>query len=299
MRKFIKTIFVLIFPVVVLCVIALGVEIHVYRMAMRQPDCTIGIIGDSRVQCNVNPEFFPGLANFGQRTSQSMVWKAKLETILALNPQITTFIIELSPICYMRRADKTADERARFTRGHIPATILLDIVNTKEMGGLPSSGMSRNFIRGVLFPFLSRCLSFSEKSPLQEGYYPLHGKVQKSQRNMGYGGGGAFSMPKDEKNLIRKDIKEIISVLKSHKIRIVLMTAPVWPYEDAQLLSDKEWDFFASQMEDLCRCYGCKWVNYRKSIPDDEFWADSGHLNVEGAGRFTRMIKSDYDAGKW
>ena len=62
---------------------------------------------------------------------------------------------------------------------------------------------------------------------------------------------------------------------------------------------DEEWEFFESEMRDLCKRYGCSWVDYSKSIPEDDYWADVGHLNVRGAERLTRLMKVDHDTGKW
>jgi len=297
MKKFVTTVLRMTLPVLMVCGVALWTEWQVFRSSVRKPDCAIGLIGDSRPACGVNEAYFPGLANFAQRASQSMVWRAKLSVILEENPQLKEFIIELSPASYLRMADKPVDVRASFYRGHIPAAILLDIMRTNEMGGWPSSGVARHFVQGVLQPFFCRVVTHSKKSDLQDNYYPLDRNVTDTD----WWKGGAmvkpsttFAVPENASTGVKREVEDSIRLLQLRGIRVTLLTVPFLPYEDDRLLVDGQWPFFESEMKSLCEFYNCKWLNYRRAMPNVEDWADSGHLNTKGAEKFTR---SWY--GKW
>ena len=137
MKRFVFCVVIFLLPLVVLSLAAVGVEWSCFRKAVRCPDAWIGVIGDSHPTCAINPKgHFPGLANFAQVTSQPMVWRAKLSVILEENPKLEAFLIEVWPGCYYRQTADNAQGRARYVRGFIPETAVLDVMRTNEMGGI-------------------------------------------------------------------------------------------------------------------------------------------------------------------
>lgn len=295
MKKFLFTLFWMVLPVILLCSTALFVEWQIFVRSLRAPDCTIGIIGDSRPACGVDPRYYPGLANFAQVTTQSMVWRAKLPVILRENPQIKKFFIELSPRSFFRMPNASALERARFSRGHIPEIILLDVMKTQAMGGLPADSVARNYIRGVIFPFLRRCVTLSSSSALRGGYNELNGRVRETEwwKNGAKVESGLYSAPSGSSTLLKKDVEDLITFLQEKGIEVALVTVPYWPYERERMYQESDWEFFDKEMAELSSRYHCIYKSYRDTVLADECWADPGHLNKAGAEIFTRIFFQD------
>lgn len=293
MKKFLHAGFLFVLPPLLLFLAATAVEWHCFRRALRCPDCTVGLIGDSHPQCAVDPAAgFPELANFAQRTSKPMVWRAKLPVILDENPQIKTFLIEISPENYFGSAGEPPSVRARFTRGHIRATSLLDIMKTREMGGLPNVDFSRNVLRGIVFPFVARCVTKSEKSALQEGFYPLDHFVKETPW---WGDGGVVKKPDfvllpPTQNQNRREIEDCIRLLQDRNVQPVLLTCPLWAYWKERAVPADVWDRFVLEMHELAKAHGCPWIDMSESVPDDAMWADATHLNRQGAACYTVLL---------
>lgn len=293
MKKFVEMILLFGAPLIFFAVVPTLVEWQVFRKAVRHPQAHIGIIGDSHAACGVSPEFFPELANFAQRASQPMVWRAKLGVVLDENPQIDTFVIELWTGVLTRDAEKCSKDRAHFVRNHIPANVLLDIFRTNEMGGLPDDNLGRNYILGVLLPFLKRCCTWSTVSTLQDNYYRLDRQLADSQW---YKNGAVMEpdswghAPAYSETPVRAEIEDILRELTRRKIKPILLTMPFWAPARNQLHTKADQEWFANEMKDLCRKYSCKWYDMSDAVPEVENWADNSHLNALGAERYTKLL---------
>lgn len=293
MNQFIKNILIFIFPIAFFATVPSVLEWSMFKAAVRKPQATIGIVGDSHAACGVNPEFFPELANFAQRASQPMVWRAKLGVILDENPQIDTFIIELWTGVLTRDAEKDSKARAHFVRNHIPANILLDVFRTKEMGGLPDDNLGRNFIKGVLCPFFKRCVTGSRDSTLQDNYYRLDRQLADSSW---YKKGAKLDpdswghAPAHSDTPVRAEIEDILAELNRRHVKPILLTMPFWAPARNQLHTPADQAWFAREMQDLSRKYGCPWINMVDELPELENWADNSHLNAKGAERYARLL---------
>ena len=160
MKKFLFVGFSFITPVIVLCVTASLVEWNIFRRDVRWPDRHIAVCGDSLIGAGINFEQWPEIINFGQGTTQPVVWRAKLGVWLDENPQIDTFIVQMWSGILTRDIGRTSTDRAQFSRGWAPSITLLDVFRRHEMGGLPKSGFARNFIRGPVCQFLRRLSRF-------------------------------------------------------------------------------------------------------------------------------------------
>lgn len=291
MKTFLTKITLLFLPIVTIVVVSFFVESAIFKESLRYPDCTIGLIGDSHPQCAVNEALIPGLANFAQRTSQPMVWKAKLGQILKANPQLTTFIIELWPDVYLKSPMDPAEKRARFTRGFFPSTILLDLLEAEDMGGVPASGFGRSFIDGIIYPFVKRCFSFSNKHQLQEGFFGLDNIMPQEKRNDHNSQAQELSVPQIQLTVVRQEIESIIEECQANGLKVVILTTPLlknW----CDAVSEDVWAYFNAEMRDLSQKYGLVWLDYSMWPIEDNEWADPGHLNVTGANRFSEHLRS-------
>lgn len=295
MKKFLLTVLVFMVPIAFFSIVPSIVEWKVFLASIRYPSATIGIIGDSHSACGVNPEFFPELANFAQRASQPMVWRAKLGVILDENPQIDTFIIELWSGVMLRQAEKDSKYRARFFRNFVPESVLLDIFRTKQMGSLPDDNLGRNFIKGALLPFLRRCVTWSTVSALQDGYFRLD---QDLVNTKWYRDGAKLGpdewghVPSQSDTPVRREIEDILSELQRRHIRTVLLTMPFLSIVRNQFHTSDDQSWFENEIFELCQKYGCMRLNLIDELSDLENWADSGHLNAFGAERFSKLLRA-------
>lgn len=293
MKKFVFSVAIFLLPLIVLSLAAVGVEWSCFRKAVRCPDAWIGVIGDSHPTCAINPKgHFPGLVNFAQVTSQPMVWRAKLSVILEENPKLETFLIEVWPGCYYRQTSDNTQGRARYVRGFIPETAILDVMRTTEMGGLPDTDLTRNFIRGIIFPFVKRCTTGYSGSALMPDYSALDHKLHDSSwwKNGCKVQKGLFTPVPGERNPNRPEIEDCIRMCISKHVRPILLTTPILPRWRQEALPQEDWEAFETEMNDLCEKYNCQWLDLSDSVKDEELWADDGHLNIKGAAMFTDLL---------
>lgn len=293
MKKFLFQLLIFALPLIFLTVVPAVVEWRVFKAAIREPDKTIGLIGDSHAACGVDPQYFPQLANFATTASQPMVWRAKIGEILDANPQIRTFIIELWPGVMIRNAEKGSRSRAHYVRNFRPANILLDIWKSKEMGGWPEDGVGKNFINGVLLPCLKRCFTESRKSELYSGF---HGLDQKLVDTGWYKRGAVVKdswghKPSTDKTAVREEIEDILRILQSRNVKVVILTVPLWPHYKNNVHTDEDRDWFARQVSELCAKYDCRRIDLVDALPGIENYADDAHLNRLGAERATKLVE--------
>ena len=293
MKKFLKILILFLVPLVILAVVPTVVEWQVFRRAVRKPEATIGVIGDSHAACGINPAFAPQSANFAQRASQPMVWRAKLGVILDENPQIGTFMVELWTGVLTRDAEKDAKARAHFVRNHIPATALLDLYRTNEMGGLPDDNLGRNFIKGILLPFFKRPFMGFSTSALQDNYNRLDRRLVDSawyKKGAKEPADAWGHKPRRSKTPVRAEIEDILSELQRRHIKIVLLTMPFWAHARNQLHTPADQQWFENEMTELCKKYNAKRLNLIDEFQDLENWADDSHLNTVGTERCTKLL---------
>lgn len=300
MKKFLFLLLIFTFPLIILTVVPAVVEWSVYKAAIREPNKTIGLIGDSHAACGVDPRHFPQLANFATTASQPMVWGAKIDEILDANPQIGTFIIELWPGVMIRNAEKDSRSRAHYVRNFRPANILLDIWKSREMGGWPEDNIGKNFINGVLLPCLKRCFSGSRESELYTGF---HGLDQKLADTGWYKRGAVVKdswghKPQTDKTAVREEVEDILRILNSRNVKAVILTVPLWPHYKNNVHTDEDRDWFDCQVSELCAKYDCRRIDLVDALPEIENYADDAHLNRLGAERATKLLKKALDDGQ-
>jgi hypothetical protein len=93
------------------------------------------------------------------------------------------------------------------------------------------------------------------------------------------------------------DLKLLLKQLKTHNIKTILITPPVWSsysrYADSDRLRSNK-----KIIDDICSSLGCTYLNY---FTDDRFvkedFYDNDHLNYLGAEKFTKMLDKEIFGG--
>lgn len=295
MKKFLKTVFWLAAPVIVWCVTATVVEWQIFRRAVRQPQATIGITGDSLIHAGINPEFFPEIANFAQATTQPVIWRAKLDVLLDENPQINTFIIEMWSGILTKMWDLPSTDRAQFSRGWGPLITLYDIYRTKEMGGMPNQDFARNFIRGPLWVFLRRCRNWSWESELYPGYDEKDCLAEDTdwwKNGCVIPEGDWGTLPASPDNAINSELTDILDMLKARGIRIVILTPPLMKITQERVMPPEIRAYTERTIRRFVAAYDAIWINCLDDIPDSKCFQDAVHLNATGAEKLTRIVRN-------
>ena len=297
MKKFLTVLSIAVLPVALLCVAAVVVEWHVFRVKMRAPDAHIGILGDSLIGAGVNEKHWPEIANFAKGTTQPPVWLAKLDVILDENPQIDTFLVPMWSGLITRYPEMPSNERAQFTRGWIPLHTVLDIMRTKEMGGLPARDFARNFIRGPLWSFLNRCAGREIKRQMYRQYEERNCVVTDSDEwkngcKMEINSWG--SVPASNDLLVFKEYNDIFNMLKVRGKAIIIVTPPLMPIVQEQITANGVREWSAARIKEYVDKYQVPYFDFTDSVPEPECYEDSVHLNSVGARKFTTILKDRY-----
>jgi len=296
MKKFLAIGFAFITPVIALCVTATLVEWNIFRRDVRWPDRHIAVCGDSLIGAGINFDQWTGIINFGQGTTQPVVWRAKLGVWLDENPQIDTFIVQMWSGILTRGAGQSSTERAQFSRGWAPLITLLDIFRRQEMGGLPKSGFARNFIRGPVCQFLRRCIGMEVIHPLA---YHSFKKETGCVKDTAYWKSGfknllnsCGTVPDAIDLPVFKEYDDIFDELKRRNIRIVIITPPLMPQVRDKIMANGVREWSEAQISKYAAKYDAQWLNLLDVIPEPECYLDYVHLNFRGAECFTELLKN-------
>ena len=150
------------------------------------------------------------------------------------------------------------------------------------------------FIKGVLCPFFKRCVTGSRDGALQDNYYRLDRQLAESSW---YKKGAKLDpdswghVPAHSDTPVRAEIEDILAELNRRHVKPILLTMPFWAPARNQLYTPADQAWFAQEMQDLSRKYGCPWINMVDELPEPENWSDDSHLNTTGAERCTKMLE--------
>lgn len=92
--------------------------------------------------------------------------------------------------------------------------------------------------------------------------------------------------------LEEKMLRLLLALAKEHHIPVVLINTPEHPIL-VEYIPENIKEYYLKVLEDLKRDSGVYYLNYHEMKLDDKYFADFGHLNVDGANIFTPILLKD------
>ncbi len=289
MRKFIRLLVFIVLTVLLLAVVldwlytkvfqqssTRGKIEFIYHAPPQQYD--VVFLGSSRANNHFVAPLFEekGIKTFNYGMSASHLFEASLLLKLMMERQfeIKNLILETD----MNLANEKRD--AGISAQFLPYLHDSEIVKTHF-------AQEEDFWKLYYIPFY-RYLAFDAKIGFRELYRSWRGVPTNYLENLGYhplSGKKKGNMKNDIRALQPLDnkyYKEIKAICKAHHIRLISLMTPMCS-------NVKGMDYFNKVKAKYPEIY-----NYENAVEGDQYFSSCGHLNDEGARKFTKIILKDF-----
>ncbi|MCR5183158.1 MAG: hypothetical protein K6B46_00460 [Opitutales bacterium] len=252
-------------------------------------DKTIVFIGDSHIECGVDPALIPGAFNFAKSSDPYLDQYCRLKMLLKDNPQIKTIFITATPHSLARYGDERI--WGKFTLRNV-VTNALPLYGKEE---LKIYSQPQHILKIIKF-YLQNPIGFARKDTKSReqlisqlgAYLPLDTKeLQRSiaaEKGEIPGIKSKFHGNEQYGNALQlKYLKKIIALAREHDCKIILLNPPI--YHAREFL---DVDYFETVMAE--HFPDVEYWDYADFPVPDDCRRDINHLNRYGAPIFSKKL---------
>ena len=294
MKKFIRNSFLFVFLYTVSVIITFPFLIGIISLnnSMFRIDKAkhILILGDSHTECGLNDAFIPGSINLSSSADAYLYSYLKLRKFISINPQINIIILGYGYHNLVKNMDAWySGDKYIFEKlpKHIYLMKFSEIYNIFKSN--PGSVLSSTLeIYRSIFKLMIKSVLHIQYKGLGLGrflsldYNKLEYDILRLMKKS----------PKESKQneISRYQIKyilEINNLCKERKIKLILLSTPIYRYLSDQSKDGKEmiYNFYKSYLS------GNNFWDYSNITLPNSYFGDCEHLNYNGATVFSKILK--------
>ncbi len=275
-----------------------------------RPDTQVLVLGDSHPECAINDLKYPIFENRGRSAEIYFFTYFKLKYILERKPKVQAICLVYNYFSLGKKrqtmfgAKNKTKVKSFFLKKYIP--IWRNLSNYPHYYGYsmkdePFSIFTESYnisIEGIKDVLLYRRAGYSQLNEYKGSFRHDHKEslndekialeMQKLEKSLAEQTDGAYQAADLEEMMLRL----MLDLAREHHIPVVLVNTPEHPIQ-VKNTAQNAIDYHLKVAEDLKREYGVHFLNYHDmDLPENCFY-DFGHLNVEGANRFTPILLED------
>ncbi len=280
-------------------------EVHLLR-----PEAQVLVLGDSHPECAVNDLKYPIFENRARSAEIYFLTYFKLKNILERKPKLQAICIAYNYFSLAKgRQELFYDKKQEGYRHFFQSkdiSIWRNLHNNPRHYGYTTKDNAISIFFSSYFASIE-CIknlikyqrpnyshlveykgAFLHKHTKSINIEKITLKMQKPEKSIAKRTDGEYQAADLEEMMLRL----MLDLAKEHNIPVVLINTPEHPIK-VNNTAQNAIDYHLKVAEDLKREYGVHFLNYHDmDLPDNCFY-DLGHLNVEGANRFTPILLED------
>ena len=301
MKKFLVRLFIFLTPVIIviglweygLSKIQNSYSLKRAQLEAQAPKIEVLVLGGSFTLRGVNPDYFNMKGYNAANVEQSIFYDTRIA--LKYLDEMTSLKVVLISVSYNTMWWQTCDGKEPF-RDYFYADYW---------------GIRYPAIKWYDINIYSRILQYGNFTAFQMALrkfqvnlvqdYRDNGWAPKMRETLPINDSIGLAMAMDRKKEFKRenldsnihDLTHLLEELKKHKISAVFYTPPVTT-SNYKFMEQNRLKTMDSVMTNLCNAYNCKWYDYHKDsrFTDTDF-KDVGHLNPDGATKFSEIINEE------